>query len=77
MPKGSLPQLTREDKMRMYEVMMYKVYGQGEVLCEYGAHGDRFYVILEGSVGVRIPNNVETFFDSTWDAFQYVLEWHE
>lgn len=57
--------------------MMYKVYGQGEILCEYGTQGDRFYIILEGEVGVRIPNQLNLSFDSTWDVFCYVLKEYE
>ena len=57
--------------------MMYKVYGQGEILCEYGTQGDRFYIILEGEVGVRIPNQLNLTFDSTWDVFCYVLKEYE
>ena len=74
-PRGN--QLSREDKLRLYEVMMYKVYGQGEILCEYGTQGDRFYIILEGEVGVRIPNQLNLSFDSTWDVFCYVLKEYE
>ena len=56
---------------------MYKVYGKGEVLCEYGTKGDRFYIILEGEVGIRIPNQLNLSFDSTWEVFCYVLKEYE
>ena len=74
-PKGN--SLSREDKLRLYEVMIYKVYGMGEILCEYGTQGDRFYIILEGEVGVRIPNQLNLSFDSTWEVFCYVLKEYE
>ena len=56
---------------------MYKVYGRGEILCEYGTQGDRFYIILEGEVGVRIPNQLNLSFNCTWDVFCYVLKEYE
>jgi CRP-like cAMP-binding protein len=40
--------LSSEDKKKMYEVMQYKTHQQGEVLCEFGAKGDKFYILLEG-----------------------------
>ena len=33
MEKRSTPHLTREDKMKMFEVMQYKVYNKGDNLC--------------------------------------------
>ena len=59
--------------MKMFEVMQYKVYNKGENLCVYQAYGDRFFVILEGIVGIRVPNLIEPSFNSTWDIFNYVL----
>lgn len=37
-------------------------------------YGDRFFVILDGIVGIRVPNLVEPAFNSTWDLFNYVLK---
>ena len=44
--------LSYDDAMKLYQVMMYKVFRQGEKMCEYNAYGDRFYIILEGAVSV-------------------------
>lgn len=52
---GSILRMTTEDKMKMYEVMIYKIHNKGAVLCEFGAKGDRFFILLEGQVGVKIP----------------------
>ena len=71
--KRSTPHLTREDKMKMYEVMLYKVYNKGDALCVYGSYGDRFFIILEGNVGIRVPNFVEMEFNCTWDLLKYVI----
>lgn len=54
--KGSTPHLTKQDKQRMYEVIVYKVYPKGEVLCEYNTYGDRFFIILQGIIGIRVPS---------------------
>ena len=74
---GSTPYLTREDKMKMYRVMIYKVHQKGTNLCVYGEKGDRFFIILEGKVGIRVPLTMEKEMDSTWDVFNYVLKQNE
>ena len=73
MEKRSTPHLIREDKMKMFEVMQYKVYNKGDNLCVYMSYGDRFFVILDGIVGIRVPNLIEPAFNCTWDLFNYVL----
>ena len=47
--------LTREQQMQLCEAMQCKYYGKGEELTVYGTKGDRFYIILEGVVSVKIP----------------------
>ena len=74
---GSTPYLTREDKMKMYRVMIYKVHEKGTNLCVYGEKGDRFFIILEGKVGIRVPLTMEKEMDTTWDVFNYVLKQNE
>ena len=44
--------LSYEDCMKLYQVMIYKVFRKGEKMVEYNAYGDRFYIILEGTVSV-------------------------
>ena len=39
--------------------MIYKVFNEGEKMCEYGAYGDRFYIILQGTVSIQLPKEVE------------------
>ena len=53
----------------MYEFMSYKVFPKGEVLCEYGTYGDRFFIILQGKVGIRLPTEINMQMNSTWDIF--------
>ena len=60
--------------MKMYEVLQYKVFKKGDNLCQYGELGDRFFIILEGMVGIRVPMNIERGENSTWDIFQFVLQ---
>ena len=66
--------LTREQQMRLCEAMQCKYYGKGEELTVYGTKGDRFYIILEGVIGVKIPLPKELQFESTFAVFQYVLK---
>jgi len=34
----------------------YECYKAGENVFEFGSYGDKFYIILQGTVGVYIPN---------------------
>ena len=63
--------------MKLYQVIMYKVFRQGENMCEYGAQGDRFFIILEGSVSVLQPREFHKEFDLMWDLYQFVIQVHE
>lgn len=71
--KSSVPVMTYNDKMEMYKVMLYRVHKQGKNLTELGKFGDRFFIILEGLVGVRVPTVHEGSYNSTWDVFKFVL----
>jgi len=31
---------------------------RGEVVCGYGEIGDRFYVVLRGTVGIKVPTEI-------------------
>ena len=75
--KGTKPHLSKADKMKMYENLMIETHPKGKVLCEYNAYGDRFYIVLDGDVGVRVPLDVEKDLNSTWEVFQFVLNDHE
>lgn len=71
---GVILKMTTEDKMKMYEVMIYKIHQKGDILCEYGSKGDRFFILLEGTVGVKIPvKKFQKSFNSTWDVYHFML----
>ena len=72
--RNSQPLLTRNDKMKMYEVMMLKAFKKGVKLCHFGEMGDRFFIILEGQVGVRVPNWHEKSYNCVWDVLQYIIQ---
>ena len=57
--------------------MIYKVHQKGANLCVYGEKGDRFFIILEGKVGIRVPLTMEKEMNSTWDVYNYVLKQNE
>jgi len=73
MSEGNEDQVSMEDKMKLYEVLMCKIYAKGDTLCEYGTRGDRFYIILKGEISVRQPKEVELTFNTTWELFNHVL----
>jgi hypothetical protein len=33
---------------------------RGEVICKYGEVGDRFYVLLRGVCGVKVPTEISS-----------------
>ena len=43
-------------------------------MIEYHTYGDRFYIILEGSVSVRQPKEVKKTFDLSWDLYNFILQ---
>ena len=67
------PRLSLSDKMKMYKVMQYRVFNKGDNLCEFGEKGDSFHIILEGTVGIRVPMTIERGVNSTWDIYQFLV----
>ena len=55
--------------MNLYEVMKYRMFKKGDVLCRYKDIGDRFFIILEGEVEVRIPMDKFLAYNCTWDVY--------
>lgn len=53
---------------------MLKAFKKGVKLCHFGEMGDRFFIILEGHVGVRVPNWHEKSYNCVWDVLQYVIQ---
>ena len=50
--------LSEQDSMKCYRALHYQKYKPGENICEFGAVGDRFYIILEGQVRILIPQEL-------------------
>ena len=73
----SRTQYSYEENMKMYEVLMYKVFKQGDNMCDYGQIGDRFFIILQGEVSVLQPYEDERKFNALWDVYNFVVENHE
>jgi CRP-like cAMP-binding protein len=47
------------DTFKVYRVMqLQECIKRGEVVCKYGEIGDRFYVVLRGTVGIKVPTEV-------------------
>lgn len=69
--------LSYEDCMKLYQVISYKEYLNGEKMCEYGSFGNQFYIILDGEVSVRQPKEVELQFNLVWDLYQYIVKEYE
>ena len=61
--------LSKEDSMRMYAMLKYRVFEPEEKICEFGSIGDKMYVILQGRVHVSFPTEIEVRFNTYWDAF--------
>ena len=71
---GREPRLTLREKTKMYEVMQYKLFEKGANLCNFGEKGDSFFIILEGTVGIRVPMMIERGINSTWDIYKYIIK---
>ena len=56
---------------------MYKVFKQGDNMCDYGQIGDRFFIILQGEVSVLQPYEDIRKFNTLWDVYNFVVENHE
>ena len=41
--------------IRILQRMDYEFYKEGSTVFKYGDYGDKFYIIIEGTVGVYIP----------------------
>ncbi len=49
---------------------------KGEIICKYGEIGDRFYVVLKGSVGVKVPTDVtEDTLETQYDVIKFVAQY--
>ena len=41
----------------MYMSLELEEFNEQEIICNYGDYGDKFYIILQGQLGVRVPVN--------------------
>lgn len=49
---------------------------KGEIICRFGEIGDRFYVVLKGSVGVKVPTEVsESNLASQYEVLRFVAQY--
>ena len=46
---------TIQDMHKIYKFLQVKGFIKGHVLCEYGAEGDEFFIILKGQAGILVP----------------------
>ena len=65
--------LCYEDCLKLYQVIMYKVFEKDAKMCEYHTYGDRFFIILEGQVSVRQPKEVTIEFNYAWDLYKHII----
>ncbi len=40
---------------RIYQFLLVKEFNRGHLLCEYGAEGHEFFIILKGEAGIEVP----------------------
>ena len=49
---------------------------KGDIICRFGEIGDRFYVVLKGSVGVKVPTEVsESNLVSQYEVLRFVAQY--
>ena len=44
--------------MNCCKVMKYELFEASQIVFNYGEPGDKFYVILEGEVSIKVPTNI-------------------
>jgi len=63
------------DTFKVYKcIKLYESTKKGEVIFRYGEIGDTFYVVLKGSVGVKVPTDVASdALSNHLDAAKFVV----
>jgi signal-transduction protein with cAMP-binding, CBS, and nucleotidyltransferase domain len=57
----------------MYKAMKYEFYKQDSNVINYGEYGSTFYILLKGSVSVRVPVPLEKEFQFR-ELIDYLIE---
>lgn len=44
------------------------------MICNYGEHGEKFYVVIKGTVGVKVPTDVKTSCKNYYEIMRYIIK---
>ena len=61
------------DVFRVYKCIELEHFPQTKIICRYGEIGDKFYIVLKGSVGVKVPTEVSFGCKTYMEIMRYVL----
>ncbi|TNV85143.1 hypothetical protein FGO68_gene17329 [Halteria grandinella] len=64
------------DTFRVYRCLeLLECQKRGEIICKYGEIGDKFYVVLRGGVGVKVPTEVGTSkCENYLDVLKFIIQ---
>ena len=49
----------------------------GQTVFEYDSQADYFYIIIQGSVGINVPNPLLKSWRDRWLRYQEIKKWHK
>jgi len=65
---------TIQDMHKIYKFLHTKEFNKDYVLCEYGAEGDEFFIILKGLAGIKVPVLNTYVHNSLADVLQFLCK---
>lgn len=63
-------------KSTLFKSMKHKYFEERETIFKFGDFGDQFFIIIEGKVGVRVPQTIKQSF-TRHELFKFILSNHE
>jgi hypothetical protein len=65
---------TIQDMHKIYQFLLVKEFNAGHLLCEYGAEGHEFFIILKGEASIEVPVQSNDSLNSLADVMSFVCK---
>eukprot|EP00347_Sterkiella_histriomuscorum_P008670 403344207 len=72
--KNLLSEKGQNDLFKIYKCIQLEFFKKDEIICDYGEKGEKFYIVIMGSVGVRVPTEVKTTCKNYYEIMRYILK---
>ena len=63
----------RKEMFKLYKLLKIKMFDRKSILCTFGEMGDRFFIILKGTVGVLVPRQVDEVIFSMFELYTFII----